>query len=94
MEELKQKIENLQSQIDELKQKPLQSEEQFIDVKNIRSMFETINETSGTTKLDQRKIVPKTIYEQVFVYYDSTGPTWKLYIYDYSNKVWKSVTIA
>lgn len=70
-----------------------------IDIRNISNFIETIKETSGTTQLDKRKITnPKSVFEQMFVYYDSTGPTWKLYIFSddgtSTNRVWKSVTIA
>lgn len=90
MEELQAQIDELKVKIDEINNKPLMSEEQFIDVKNIRSMFKTITVAGDLT--NTLAVPAKSIYEQMFI--DTTTATKKLYIYDYVGNVWRSCTIA
>jgi len=94
MEELKAEVEQIKRQLEEMaqqqSQKPLLSEEQFLDVKNITSLFKTI--TSATELTNATAIGANTIYEQLFI--DTTTATKKLYIYDEAGKLWRSCTIA
>lgn len=73
----------------------------LISLKNIVNLIDTISETAGTTQLDKRKISsPKSISEQMFIYYNYNGgaPYWRLYIFSDdgtgANRVWKYTTIA
>ena len=50
--------------------------------------------TSAAELTAKTASVGRRVGEQVFIHYNSTGPVWKLYLYDSVNGVWKNVTIA
>ena len=58
-----------------------------VDFENINNFIEVVTTVPTHT--------PNNVYEQIKIYNDTGGgPAWALYIYDYVNHVWKSVTIA
>lgn len=50
--------------------------------------------TSSSELTARTSGIARTVGEQIFIHYNSTGPVWKLYLYDNVNNVWKNVTIA
>lgn len=50
--------------------------------------------TSASELTARTSGIARTVGEQIFIHYNSTGPVWKLYLYDNVNGVWKNVTIA
>lgn len=64
---------------------------QFDSVTGLIKVVTTSTEFNQMTAADRNVNAPSN---QMFVYYNTTGPVWKLYIYDQINKVWKNVTIA
>lgn len=59
-------------------------------VENIVGMFETIVATSGVPAAPST--APKNLKDQIKIYHDDA--VWKLYIWDTTGGVWKSVTIT
>lgn len=82
-------ITQLQKQIQEIKLQMLlqgQAVNYGIDFANLTNMIEVVNTAPTET--------PTTVYGQIKIHYNSTGPVWKLYLYDNLNSVWKSVTLS
>lgn len=61
---------------------------QRVNLFDIFGNFETV--TTAPTNAP----ISGSPYDQVKIHYNSVGPVWKLYIYDYQNSVWKSVTLT
>lgn len=88
-------LKEVQSLKDKNNENEIKYSETFVDIKNITSTLQTVVEASGTTTLTQRTgAIPKNVYEQMFIYYTSTGPVTRLYIYDIVNKAWKYVALT
>lgn len=93
----------MRSDIDNLKrdlkeQRHDGSDGNLVDFKSLSGIIKTVQySTATTTNLDNATSavnVPKSIRDQIFIAYNTTGPAYKLYVYDSISRVWKSVTIA
>lgn len=96
MEELQKQIQELKDRMDRLESKPLQSEEVFVDIENIRFPIQTISVAADlTAKLASK---PNNFYEQIVI--DCSTATKKLYIYEMDSSTnpptgtWRSCTIT
>jgi len=86
---MEQEIKQLKLKIEELETKLMTSNYNMsIDIYNILGMAEVVSTTTSAITTS----VPTSLYEQIKIFND--GSTKKLYVYDYYNKAWLSVTIA
>lgn len=58
------------------------------------NLFDIYGQIETVTTAPSNAPVGGSPYEQIKIHYNSTGPVWKLYIYDYQNSSWKSVTLS
>lgn len=88
---VQEKLDEMQRQLDTLRTDLMQHSNdghmgEEVDIKHIASLFEVVTTAPTHT--------PRNVFEQVKIHYNSTGPVWKLYLYDYVQRVWKNVTIS
>ena len=87
---MNEEILKLQKQIDQLRvdlNQQGQTQLYGVDFTNITNFIEIVETTP-----DVVGNVPDQIYEQIKIYY--TAGTWKLFLYDRLNGVWKSVALT
>lgn len=89
--EVQQKFDEMQREIDRLRTDLMQHSNDGhmgaeVDMRHLRSFIEVV--TTAPTHF------PHSVYEQIKIHYNSVGPVWKIYVYDYINNVWKNVTIS
>ena len=86
---MEEQIQKLQKQIDELKmQLSIQGQgiNYGISFKNLQDYIEVVTAAPTHT--------PRTVYEQIKLFYNSTGPVMRLYIYDNVNNQWNYVELT
>lgn len=66
----------------------------LVDFNNLTGLIKVVSTTAEFNQITATGRPVNAASNQIFVYYNSTGPVWKLYIYDYINRVWKNATIA
>lgn len=79
-------IDNLQQQIEELKQNQFAQQSLQNDYINIQNITDFIESVSAVPTH-----IPRTLYEQIKLY--KSGGIIKLYVYDYKTSVWHYATM-
>lgn len=58
------------------------------------NLFDIFGQIQTVTVAPSAAPVGGSIYDQIKIHYNSTGPVWRLYIYDYQNNAWKYTTLS
>lgn len=94
---LQREMGSLKMEIEQLKIALREQQHNGVDGKlvNFNYLAGLITVVTSSAELTARTSgIARTVGEQIFIHYNSTGPVWKLYLYDNVNNVWKNVTIA
>lgn len=94
---LQQEVSTLKRELEQIKTSLREQQHNGVDGKLVEFGYldGLITVVTSSAELTARTAgIARTVGEQVFIHYNSTGPVWKLYLYDNVNNVWKNVTIA